>query len=331
METRLFFIGVAMGAYAFATRRWTKTGKLDSRTATALWHGLFYLLAGFGITLVAVLSIESRVRFVDAASGVLSAREILTGLLGGLLLGTWGFFRAWTQGGEEQARRFYLEEDLEWAETVFSAVLLAAVLMYFVVQAFKIPSGSMLNTLQIGDHLFVNKFIYGFRIPLTDKRVLELRPVGRGDIMVFRFPTDDPTEVHCGSVQYGKDFTKRVIGLPGETVALRDGKVLIDGKPLGDEPYVHLRHSVRYPAPSIQLTPERYQEFWQNRELDSKLGDTMKDHFGPVTVPEGSYFVMGDNRDASCDGRFWGPVQKKYVKGKAWILYWPPNRMGGIS
>ncbi|OIO11933.1 MAG: signal peptidase I, partial [Elusimicrobia bacterium CG1_02_63_36] len=73
------------------------------------------------------------------------------------------------------------------------------------------------------------------------------------------------------------------------------------------------------------------QEFWQNRELDSKLGDTMKDHFGPVTVPEGSYFVMGDNRDASCDGRFWGPVQKKYVKGKAWILYWPPNRMGGIS
>ncbi|OIO12137.1 MAG: signal peptidase I [Elusimicrobia bacterium CG1_02_63_36] len=210
-------------------------------------------------------------------------------------------------------------------------MLLAAVLMYFVVQAFKIPSGSMLNTLQIGDHLFVNKFIYGFRIPLTDKRVLELRPVGRGDIMVFRFPTDDPTEVHCGSVQYGKDFIKRVIGLPGETVALRDGKVLIDGKPLGDEPYVHLRHSVRYPAPSIQLTPERYQEFWQNRELDSKLGDTMKDHFGPVTVPEGSYFVMGDNRDASCDGRFWGPVQKKYVKGKAWILYWPPNRMGGIS
>jgi signal peptidase I len=331
METRLFFIGVAMGVYAYATRRWSKSGKLDSRMAASLWHALFYLLAGFGITLVAVLSIESRVRFVDAASGVLTMREILTGLVGGLLLGTWGYFRAWTQGTEEEKRRFYVEEDLEWAETVFSAVLLAAVLMYFVVQAFKIPSGSMLNTLKIGDHLFVNKFIYGFKVPLTDRRLLPMKDVQRGDIMVFRFPTEDREEIHCGSVQYGKDFIKRVIGLPGETVAIRDGRVLINGETLPEEPYVHFRNAVRYPEPSIRLEPERYQQLWEDRQLDGKLGDTMKDHFGPVKIPDEAYFVMGDNRDASCDGRFWGPVQKKYLKGKAWILYWPPNRMGGIS
>lgn len=318
-----------MGAYAFASRKWSD--KLDSRMATAVWHALFYFLAGFGITLVAVLSIESRVRFVEASAGVLSIRELLTGLVGGLILGTWGYFRAWTQGTEQEKRKFYRDEDLEWAETVFSAVLLAAVLMYFVVQAFKIPSGSMLNTLKIGDHLFVSKFVYGLKVPLTDYRVLPFKEVQRGDIMVFRFPTDDADEIHCGSVQYGKDFIKRVIGLPGETLSIRKGQVLIDGNPLGDEPYVHMRNSVRYPAPSIELPSERYQALWESRQLDSKLGDTMKDHFGPITIPEDSYFVMGDNRDASCDGRFWGPVQKKYVKGKAWVLYWPPNRMGGIS
>src|SRR5208282_4172243 len=102
-------------------------------------------------------------------------------------------------------------EDLEWADTVFSAVLLASLLMYFVIQAFKIPSSSMESTLMVGDHLFVNKFVYGLRVPLAGKRVFELRPISRGDVIVFQFPDDDITHLHCGSVQYRKDFIKRVV------------------------------------------------------------------------------------------------------------------------
>ncbi|MBI5242059.1 MAG: signal peptidase I [Elusimicrobia bacterium] len=219
---------------------------------------------------------------------------------------------------------------MEWAETVFSAVLLAAMLMYFIVQAFKIPSGSMEKTLLVGDHLFVNKFIYGLRIPFTDKRVLALRQIQRGDIVVFRFPTENRKEEHCGSPQYGKDFIKRVIGLPGDRVELREGEVFVNEGSLGREPYVQLLDPYRHPRASFATSPEQYQTLWETRKLDQKIGDGIRDNFGPVVVPPEAYLMMGDNRDRSCDGRYWGPVQKKYLKGKAWVLYWPPSRMGGI-
>jgi len=331
METRLFWIGVAMGVYVWLTRRWSREGRLDDRARTACWHALFLFLAGFGVTLIAVLSIQSRIRFVSVAPGTMSLREIGLSLVGGLLLGGIGFWRAWAQGKDPEKRAYFVNEDLEWGETVFSAVLLAALLMYFVVQAFKIPSGSMKDTLQIGDHLFVNKFIYGIRIPFTQTRLLRFKKIQRGDIIVFRFPTDDEEEVHCGTPQYGKDFIKRVIGLPGETVEIRKGFVYIDGEPLGREAYAQYRDPYRRDPPTVELKREQYQELWSAGGLDAKLGDTMKDHFGPVTVPEGSFFVMGDNRDRSCDGRFWGPVSERYLKGKAWVIYWPPARMGGVS
>lgn len=321
-----------MGGYAWASRRFKQNGRLGTRTATALWHSLFFALAGFAVTLIAVLSIESRVQFIGSVPGLFDPRELLPSLAGGLLAGSIGFWRAWAHGGRAENRTYYLDEDLEWAETVFSAIILAALLMYFVVQAFKIPSGSMETTLRIGDHLFVNKFIYGVRIPLTGKRILRFKPVARGDIIVFRFPTESVAEEHCGSPQYGKDFIKRVIGLPGETIELKDGEVFINGEPIGPEPYAHLKPGAsRVPRPETGLTPAQYEAYWLSRNLDRELEGAMRDNFGPVSVPPESYLVMGDNRDYSCDSRFWGPVHERYLKGKALVIYWPPSRMGGIN
>jgi signal peptidase I len=160
----------------------------------------------------------------------------------------------------------------EYAEALIVAVLLALVIRTFVVQAFKIPSGSMLPTLQIGDHILVNKFIYFFR------------PIHRGDIIVFKFPQDE-----------SRDFIKRVIGLPGETLEIRGKQILINGKPL-DEPYAV------YGDWAIPRLGER-------------------EHLGPIVIPPDRLFMMGDNRDHSMDSRVWGFLDERKVKGKAFIVY----------
>jgi signal peptidase I len=330
MEERLFFIGLAMGAFTWLSRKFKETRALDTPTKVALWHAAFCGLAGFSISLVLVMSIESRARFVAIAANVLSTTELYPSLAVAAVAAAIGFWRGKTVGEKSGTRSYYLDEDAEWSETVFSAVLLAAVLMYFVIQAFKIPSGSMESTLLIGDHLFVNKFIYGVRVPFSGKRLFPLRAVKRGDIVVFRFPVDDPHELHCGNVQYRKDFIKRVIALPGDTVEVKAGRVILNGKPDPEEPYAqYVDGSNRMPAPerAKQLSREQYQKIWQGHDLDRELQDVQRDHFGPVTVPPGAYFAMGDNRDRSCDSRYWGPVETKYLKGKAWFIYWPPSRM----
>ncbi|MBI4249498.1 MAG: signal peptidase I [Elusimicrobia bacterium] len=224
-----------------------------------------------------------------------------------------------------------LSNDLEWADTFFSAVLLASFLMYFVLQAFKIPSGSMRATLLEGDHLFVNKFIYGIRIPMTSTRLARWKKVERGDVVVFRFPTDDTEEVHCGNKQYGKDFIKRAVGLPGDKVEVKNGVVFVNDKPLLHEAYVQTVDAQRQPASPVRLDPDRYQNLWQDHQLDQTLGDATRDYFGPVKLPADEYFVMGDNRDRSCDSRFWGPVSDRFLKGKAWFIYWPPDRIKGVE
>lgn len=175
-------------------------------------------------------------------------------------------------------------------EAIVVALLLAFVIRAFVVQAFKIPSGSMLDTLQIGDHLLVSKFAYDVRLPsniwldTTDGKVLaQTGDPERGDIIVFKFPEDET-----------KDFIKRVIGLPGETLEVRDKVVYINGNVI-EEPYV----------------------------LHTKPNNTpVRDNFGPVTIPEDQYFVMGDNREGSYDSRWWGPVKREKIVGKALIIYW---------
>ncbi|MBI4064159.1 MAG: signal peptidase I [Elusimicrobia bacterium] len=219
-----------------------------------------------------------------------------------------------------------LSIDLEWAQTASSAVILASVIMYTLVQAFKIPSGSMQPTLYEGDHLFVNKFYYGVKIPFTEKRLFRVRNAHSTDIVVFKFPTEDRSNQH-----YGKDFIKRAIAVAGDVVAIRNKTVFVNDRPLGAEPYtqfVDSRSFPRFSGEQVGLTPKEYQDAWQNAELAYVLrGEEIRDNFGPVRVPDGHYFVLGDNRDASFDSRFWGPLPESYLKGKAWFLYWPPNRI----
>jgi signal peptidase I len=178
----------------------------------------------------------------------------------------------------------------EYVEALGVALLLALAIRTFVVQAFKIPSGSMLPTLQIGDHILVNKFLYGPRleIPLTQMslgRLPGLRKPRPGDVIVFIWPKDR-----------SKDFIKRVIAVEGQTVEVRNRQVFIDGKPW-DDPHAT----------------------WV---MQRGLGGAAGDNYGPYTVPPDHVFVMGDNRDQSYDSRFWGPVPIADIKGEALVIYW---------
>jgi signal peptidase I len=172
----------------------------------------------------------------------------------------------------------------EYVEAAAIAVLLALFIRTFVVQAFKIPSGSMEPTLLVGDHILVNKFIYGIKVPFIRTTLIPISEPSRGDVVVFIYPVDK-----------SKDFIKRVIGLPGDTIRIEGKKIFINGKLYDD------KHGF-YTASSRGGNPER--------------------SFGPVTVPQNSYFVMGDNRDQSYDSRFWGFVPEESIKGKAFIIYW---------
>ncbi len=203
----------------------------------------------------------------------------------------------------------------EYAEAIIIALLLAFTIRVFVVQAFKIPSGSMIPTLLIGDHILVSKMAYGIQWPgdcrfewtgpinLSPKRwrmpvecyatrmLIRFGKPQRGDIIVFRFPEDEE-----------KDFIKRIVGTPGDTVQVRNKVVLVNGQPLDDKPFTQ------------RIDPGI---------IDGTINP--RDNFGPVTVPEDSYFVMGDNRDQSLDSRFWGYVREEKIKGKAFRIYWSWN------
>jgi signal peptidase I len=207
----------------------------------------------------------------------------------------------------------------EYAEAILIAIVLALFIRTFVVQAFKIPSGSMIQTLQIGDHILVNKMVYGIKLPwdcewdLTTNRIGVKRfPVlwscysyktlipfaspERGDIIVFMFPEDET-----------KDFIKRVVGLPGDKVEIRHKKVYINDQPLTESYTQHVDHMV---------LPHQVQP---------------RDNLGPLTVPSDSYFVMGDNRDQSLDSRFWGYVKREKIKGKAFLIYWSWDGRGDLA
>jgi signal peptidase I len=348
MEEKLFWIGILVGAHLFLTRHFSKKGKFKSAGFARAWHAVFIAIVSFTGVLLLMVSLDNRKGEVVTAL-LFSQRQLVYGLIAGLAGGLWAYFKysgtkaaagevkpagrtpadkpAAGQGGA--VHPVAITEDLEWSETIFSAVVLASVVMYLLVQAFKIPSGSMRNTFLEGDHLFVNKFIYGFRIPYTVKKIFSFKKINRGDIVVFQFPSSDPAEEQCGGRQYGKDFIKRVIGLPGEVVELKGGTVFVNGAQLPPEPYTQYVDSNRYPRPHSDRMPQKeYQTFWEQRALSKMVYEMVRDNFGPVTVPEGSYLVMGDNRDRSCDSRYWGPVPAYMIKGRAWLIYWPPSRMG---
>jgi signal peptidase I len=178
----------------------------------------------------------------------------------------------------------------EYIEAIILAIVIAFFVRTFVIQAYKIPSGSMKPTLLIGDHILVSKFSYGIRLPLIRSALVPVGTPQRGDIVVFIYPEDR-----------SKDFIKRLVGLPGDTIEIRDKKILLNGLPWKDTHGVHVDNLI-IPG-SVQP----------------------RDNFGPVKVPEGALFVMGDNRDESYDSRFWGFVPMKEVLGKALIIYWSWN------
>jgi signal peptidase I len=174
----------------------------------------------------------------------------------------------------------------EYTEALLVALLLAFFIRSFIVQAFKIPSGSMLPTLQIGDHILVNKFIYGLRLPYPfEHMIVQWGQPERGDVVVFVYPRDR-----------SKDFIKRVIAVAGDVVEIRHKQVYVNGVKIDDPHATFADDGREIPGP--------------------------RDNFGPVTVPPHKLFVMGDNRDRSHDGRFWGFVDLDDVKGKAFLIYW---------
>jgi signal peptidase I len=174
----------------------------------------------------------------------------------------------------------------EYAEAAAIAVILALFIRTFVVQAFKIPSGSMEPTLLVGDHILVNKFIYGVKIPYLRTTIIPISEPKRNDVIVFIYPVDQ-----------SKDFIKRVIGLPGDTIEIIGKEIFINGKRF-DDPFGHYT------------------------EGEGPAGRAARGRVGPWKVPEGDLFVMGDNRDHSYDSRFWGFVPLSAVKGEAFIIYW---------
>jgi signal peptidase I len=175
----------------------------------------------------------------------------------------------------------------EYVEAALWALIITLFLRAFVIQAFRIPSESMKDTLLVGDFLFVNKFEYGPKIPFTHTRLPGLRQPKRGDVIVFQFPQDP-----------SKDFIKRCVATGGETVEIKNKQVAVNGVPLSEGYTIHTDPSVK-PA-----------------------GYEYRDNYGPYTVPPAELFMMGDNRDNSNDSRYWGPLEMDLVKGRAMFIYW---------
>ena len=177
----------------------------------------------------------------------------------------------------------------DWVESIVVAFILAMIIRTFVIQAFKIPSGSMRSTLLEGDLILVNKFIYGAKIPFTDLNLPALRQPKKGDVIVFIYP-DNPK----------KDFIKRLVGLPGETLEIKNGTVYVNDKPLIDSTF--------------------NQRYYYNRGEFGQEGKKIK-------ITDDNFFVLGDNSTSSQDSRYWGFVPRKNILGKALVIYWPLQRI----
>ncbi|OXS29379.1 MAG: signal peptidase I [Desulfovibrio sp. MES5] len=180
----------------------------------------------------------------------------------------------------------------EYGEALLVALLLALVIRTFVVQAFKIPSESMLQTLLVGDHLLASKFSYGVKVPFTNYYVYKGSDPQRGEIIIFEYPNDPSV-----------DYIKRIVGVPGDVIEVRNKQLFRNG----------------------EAVKEGYIRFTQPDRIEP-----VRDNFGPVTVPEGKYFVMGDNRDNSLDSRFWGFVDRSAIRAKAWRIYWSWGGLGDM-
>lgn len=232
----------------------------------------------------------------------------------------------------------------EHVESLGSAILIALLIRAFVIEAFKIPTGSMIPTLMVNDHIFVNKFVYGLRIPFTHYFLVRFSEPQRGDVAVFEFPGAGEDK--------GKDFIKRIVAVAGDRVRLRDNQLIVNGQPVPSEVV-----ATDVPCEDESLAPCRCvrQREWLGEKsyitqhlAPPKPGDHERcfdlrpdwpsddprmfgsrgtnGDFPEVRVPEGYVLTIGDNRDNSSDGRYWGFVPVEYIKGKAMFIWWPPGR-----
>ncbi len=238
-----------------------------------------------------------------------------------LLLGTvvsgliWGGYLFWTRGAEKK------EEEkepviVEYARSFFPILFIVLVLRSFLVEPFRIPSGSMMPTLLVGDFILVNKFVYGIRLPVVHTKVVDIDEPERGDIVVFRYPNNPAV-----------DYIKRVVGLPGDKIAYYNKKLYINGEPVTLTPMGHFTgagQNQRYNGALV------FKEKLGEVEHQILIMEGQPSVEGEFVVPTGHYFVMGDNRDNSNDSRYWGPVPEENLVGKAFLIWmhWDPSSPG---
>ncbi|HTJ23496.1 MAG TPA: signal peptidase I [Gemmatimonadaceae bacterium] len=195
----------------------------------------------------------------------------------------------------------------EWTKIFQMSILLFLLIRTFLVEAFKIPSGSMENTLQVGDFLLVNKLVYGAEVPFTHKRLPRLREPRDGDVIVFEWPEDQT-----------KNFVKRLVGVPGDTLEMRDATLIRNDTVLSER-------YVEHTEPDMDPAPEDFR--WQRDYLVKTAAAASgyhpsRNNWGPLVVPKGNYFVLGDNRDNSLDSRYWGFVPDSLLKGRPFVIYY---------
>ncbi len=207
--------------------------------------------------------------------------------------------------------RWRMDGFWEWSKIIIFAVALFVVIRTFGVEAYKIPSGSMENTLLVGDFLLVNKALYGAEVPFTQLRLPAIRSPRRGDVIVFQYPLNPQ-----------QSYVKRLIGLPRDTVEMRDGELILNGRTQNEQYVIHT-HPIGEPVEE----EFRWQDQYLIRTAQAREGyHPSRNTWGPLIVPDRSYFMLGDNRDNSLDSRYWGFVADSLVKGKPLLVYYSYER-----
>lgn len=233
-------------------------------------------------------------------SGILAIATVVTG--GIWLLDLCIFKPRRVKGGQEKEPKI-----TEYARSFFPILLFVFVIRSFIIEPFRIPTGSMRPTLLEGDFILVNKYTYGLRMPLLGKKIFALNEPKRGDILVFRFPMD--TNI---------DFIKRVIGIPGDKISYRDKVVYVNGEPLSQK-FLGIAQD-KEPS-GLSYPVSHYIESINSSKHSIYVHPTDGENLAEVTVPPGQYFVMGDNRDNSDDSRAWGFVPEDLILGKAFFIW----------
>ncbi|MEO0071432.1 MAG: signal peptidase I [candidate division WOR-3 bacterium] len=241
----------------------------------------------------------------------------------------------------------------EWTPVIIAVLLIRS----FLVEAFMVPTGSMEDTIAIGDFMLVNKFTYGVKLPFTDRVLIPISTPKRGDIVVFRFPVDPdmPTDslyfnryvrifprwlpllpvywdrkANFFTWYIPRNFIKRCVAVAGDTVEVRNKELYVNGIK-ENAPYVVHKFYYTIPGLPLELNAD-FQKLWETRRFyRSDLSPYVRDNFGPVVVPPGHIFAMGDNRDNSEDCRFWGPLELRHIKGKPLVLYFSSSAAPNIA